>query len=235
MRKWKIALAAVSAFAAAVSALLIFVAVREHYPQKIWSRLGFAEYISDNRYVYQSWDTCLEQLGYDADAVFIGDSLVNMMNFQRHFPGRKIVNLGCSGDTLLSILQRCGIITHLTPEKIFLEGGVNSLDDLTPEKLAAQYEQLLQTVREQNPSAQLYVHSILPISPSQHSWRLTNDAIRRANALLRPLAQQYGAVYIDLYPLYEKDGVLNPDYTIDGLHLNEQGRALWFKALEPYL
>ena len=235
MKKWKIALTAVSVFAAAVTALLVAVAVREKYPQKMWSKLGFAEYFNADDYTRQSYDACIQQLRYDADAVFIGDSFVIQTNFQKHFPDSRIVNLGYSGDTLRGLLARCDVIAHLKPEKIFIEGGVNSLDDLTAEQAAAQYEQLLQTVREQNPAAQLYVHSVLPFAPSQHSWRLTNDAIRDFNARLRPLAEQYGAVYIDLYPLYEKDGVLNPDYTTDGMHLNEQGRALWLSALEAYL
>ena len=235
MKKWKIALAVVSVFAVSVSALLIAVAVREKYPQKILSKLGFSEYFNADNYMQQSYNECIQQLRYDADAVFFGDSLVIQINFQEHFPDSRIVNLGCSGDTLRSLLARCDMIAHLTPEKIFIEGGVNSLDDLTAEQAAAQYEQLLQTIREQNPTAQLYVHSVLPISPSQYSWRLTNDTIRDLNARLRPLAQQYGAVYIDLYPLYEKDGVLSSDYTTDGIHLNEQGRALWLHVLEAYL
>lgn len=41
--------------------------------------------------------------------------------------------------------------------------------------------------------------------------------------------------YIDLWNGYQKNGILNPDYTIDGIHLKENAYDIWYRQIEPYI
>lgn len=101
--------------------------VKEQPPQSIFIKLGLMEEESEPpepiNYTLLSFNSCIEQLNYDADVVFLGDSLTRRVNFQRVFTDKKILNLGLSGDTLAGINDRCYLLKHLTPEKVFIMGG----------------------------------------------------------------------------------------------------------------
>ena len=61
--------------------------------------------------------------------------------------------------------------------------------------------------------------------------------VPRLNAKLKALAVAEGAVYLDLYSLFkDKDSdVLPLNLTVDGLHLNSDGYAIWVNALKKTL
>ena len=42
-------------------------------------------------------------------------------------------------------------------------------------------------------------------------------------------------VYDDIYNLYEKDGVLDPDLTVDGIHLQPYAYNIWAEVLKEYV
>lgn len=204
------------------------------YPGKIVSALGIREYVPKD-FTLLSWNRCIEQLIYDADIVFFGDSLTSRINFQKAFPEYKIVNLGLSGDNLTQMKNRADIIANLHPEKIFIMGGVNSLDDLSINKASSIYAEILDIITETNPNAKVYIQSILPISKSAYSRKLTNDNIRLMNASLQAIADEHKMEYLDLYSIYDLDGYLNSEYTEDGIHLNGSSEYLWIEAIRPYV
>ena len=41
--------------------------------------------------------------------------------------------------------------------------------------------------------------------------------------------------YLDLAPLFLLDGEMNPDYTIDGVHLTQAGYDVWADAIAEYI
>ena len=57
----------------------------------------------------------------------------------------------------------------------------------------------------------------------------TNERIREANAAVEALAAQRGHRYIDVNsPLTDDQGRLKAEYTIEGMHIYEEGyRAIW--------
>lgn len=174
-------------------------------------------------------------MDYDSDIVFIGDSLTRGENFQEYFPDKKIVNLGISGDTLSGIAKRAFVISELVPEKIFVEGGVNSLSSNSVDKLAVQYETMIKDIMSDNPDNEIFIQSILPISNKNQTRGLTNENIIKLNAKLQEIAKKHGITYVDIYSAYVLDGEMNPEYTRDGVHLKDEYKHLWLDILSEYI
>lgn len=196
--------------------------------------LGIKEYAPKD-FTLLSWNRSIEQMEYDADIVFFGDSLTSRINFQKAYPDKKIINLGLSGDNLTQMKSRAYIISNLSPEKIFIMGGVNSLDDLSIEKASSLYREILDIISEGNPSAEIIIESILPIAKSAYSRKLTNDSIISMNRSLQAICNEYGLHYVDLYSVYEEDGFLNPSHTEDGVHLISESEYLWIDKIRSFV
>ena len=175
-----------------LSATIGVLYVKKANPQRLLSKLGFSFPPETNRSL-ESWNSSLEQLDYDSDIVFIGDSLTRGLNFQKRFPGKKIINLGVSGDTLAGISKRTYVIGGLTPEMIFIEGGVNSLNSSGVDDLATLYESMVVQLMADNPGVEIFIQSVLPISNTSQIAGLTNIKIIALNAKLQEIADKHGA------------------------------------------
>lgn len=217
-----------------LTATLGILYVKKATPQRLLSKLGF-HFPEETNWTLESWNSSLEQLDYDSDIVFIGDSLTRGENFQEYFPDKKIINLGISGDSLSGISKRAYIISELTPEMIFVEGGVNSLGSNSVDSLAAQYESMIVDIMTNNPGDEIFIQSILPISNKNQTGGLTNENIVKLNAKLQEIAEKHGATYIDVYSAYVLNGEMNPEYTKDGVHLKDEYKYLWLDILSEYV
>ena len=145
-----------------MAALLL--AVKAGYLTKILVKLGLKEQQAKINWTAFSWDSCLKKLEYKADVVFFGDSIVRGGDFHKAFPDKKIVNLGCSGDTLSGMSNRISMIEAVSPEKIFFLGGINGLTDYNLANCVKKYTALLEQMKKTNPNAKIHVHSLLPIA-----------------------------------------------------------------------
>lgn len=208
--------------------------VKKLTPQKLLSKVGIK--VTDaTDYSLFSWNSSLEQLVYDADIVFIGDSLTRGENFQERFPEYKILNLGRSGDTVSGVSDRSYIISHFTPEKVFIMCGVNSLKTNSIEDIISQYESMIIKLMNENANSEFYVQSVLPIQNNKQEGRLNNENIVKLNAELQKMAERHGATYIDVYSVYVDNGEMNHQYTVDGIHLQEEYKYLWLDVLSKYI
>ena len=64
----------------------------------------------------------------------------------------------------------------------------------------------------------------------------TNDRIRKANAAVKELAKKHHARYIDINdPLKDAGGNLRAEYTIEGMHIKEEGYRAIFPAFMKYV
>ena len=208
--------------------------VKQATPQRLLAKFGFPV-PEETNWALVSWNSSLEQLSYDADAVFIGDSLIRGLNPQEYFSDKKVLNLGLSGDSLSGIAERSYIISHFTPELIFVEGGINSIRSSSVEDLAALYDSMIASILDDNPNGKIFIQSILPISNKNQSGNLTNENIAKLNVRLQEIALKHGVTYIDVYSVYEQDGQMNPEYTKDGIHLKDEYKHLWLDVLSKYI
>ncbi len=217
-----------------LSATIGVLYVKKATPQRLLSKLGFS-FPAETNWTLESWNSSLGQLDYDSDIIFIGDSLTRGENFQERFPEKKIINLGISGDTLSGISKRTFVISGLTPEMIFVEGGVNSLNSSSVDDLATLYESMIVELMADNPGDEIFIQSVLPISNTSQTGGLTNKNIIALNAKLQEIAEKHGATYIDIHSAYVLDGEMNPEYTKDGVHLKDEYKYLWLDILEEYI
>lgn len=217
--------------------LAAFILVFHHagYDEKLFVKLGFKEQTSKINEAVLSWERCLEKLEYDADVVFFGDSITCLGDFQKYFPNIKICNLGHGGDSLSGMINRISMIQSVNPEKVFLLGGINGLTDLNLDNCVSKYAQLLDLLEESLPDTEIYIQSVLPISSAKELSICHNSTITRFNAEIKELAETHELEYIDLYSLYELNGEMNSQLTLDGVHIKPDAYNLWAEKISKYI
>jgi len=174
------------------------------------------------------------------EIVFLGDSITEGGHWGEMFQNPLIKNRGISGDVTQGVLDRLDEVVESKPAGIFLMIGINDLaSGLTEKEILANIKRIAREIRQKSPETVLYLQSLLPVNPDFPIFpdhRNKGSQIKSINTVLRRMAKDYGAVYVDLYPLFIGEGdKLDPEYTNDGLHLTGAGYAVWQEAVAPYL
>ena len=196
-------------------------------------------YSSENTYrrLVDGWAKSLENCS--ADVVFLGDSLTLGGAWEEYFPEQMITNLGVVGDIVEGLMIRVPLVERLTPDKCFVMGGVNNLSyGETIEQIAFHYDQLLKelTALQEENDLTVYVQSLLPVNEEISHFGVSNEEICQMNEEIEKLAHQYHLTYIDVYhAMLDHEGMLERDYTPDGVHLNWQGYETWRDVIQPYM
>lgn len=82
-------------------------------------------------------------------------------------------------------------------------------------------------------NTQTYVESIYPVTLEQN---ILNSDIISLNKKIEQLVKDYDkCVYIDIHSQLLLAEELNPSYTIDSIHLNEEGYAVVKDILTKYI
>ena len=98
------------------------------------------------------------------------------------------------------------------------------------------YDQILKRVEETLPRTEVYLMAYYPVNYEAATEEMkpcllvrTNEKIIRANEEVKKLAERHGARYIDVNDaLKDGQGRLKAEYTIEGMHIREEGyRAIW--------
>ena len=181
------------------------------------------------------WTNTLKKLNYDADVVFYGNSLTAGGDFQEYFPNIKICNLGYPGDNLDGLAIRVDQLKYLNPEKVFVMGGTNKLKEMSDKDFEQKYQCMVDSIKNAVPNAEIYLQSILPINHKMTEAYASSDKIIMSNEVIKTISQQSGCVYIDLYSLYEKNGEMPAEMTIDGVHLNTKAYDIWIEEIKKYI
>lgn len=171
--------------------------------------------------------------------VMLGNSLTERGAWADLLQDSLVVNRGIGGDCVAGMTARLGAIVAGKPRALFLMAGVNDLifSKITPEALLGQYERLLDAIRAASPRTTVFIQSLLPLDEVQNEEYFAgkNARIEAFNALLRDMARQRGLDYIDIRSRMVRDGKMPAEYTVDGIHLNAAGYAVWVDVLRPYL
>jgi len=177
--------------------------------------------------------------------VFIGDSITDLYILDDHYADLPLAcyNRGIGGDTTSGVLDRLQVSLYdLAPSAVVLMIGTNDINGcLEEEDILERYAQIIDGIRANLPDAQLYCMSIIPQNEQIEEYshiRIadTTPCIMRVNAGICRLAEEKGAVYLDLFSLIaDEDNHLIREYSDDGLHLNPAGLSVWTKLIKPYL
>jgi lysophospholipase L1-like esterase len=162
--------------------------------------------------------------------LFMGDSLIEFFNWQKRFPDDQVYNFGSAGETAEGLLSRLpDIIRRIqAPDLIMTMTGINNLamEDYT---FLATYEKIIALLQKNYTRATIVMTSLLPIE-----LFFLGDAVPRINRRLKDIARDRSVIYLDLYPLFldEDSKATTAYYAADGVHLSEDGYAIWARALE---
>lgn len=184
------------------------------------------------RCVGMSESSASEQAAAGARRIaFVGDSLIAQGDWQEWLPDAEVLNFSSDGATTADVLERLDQIVEATPAEIVLLIGTNDFGARrSVEHVVRGAENIVAELRRHLPTARLLVVSILP------RRKAFAKNIRQANIHLRQFCATVNAHYLDLWPVMAVEkGKLNPEFSDDGLHLNQAGYAAWREALEPAL
>lgn len=162
----------------------------------------------------------------NADVVFVGDSRVQLAQWQDMFPSARVANRGIGSDTLDGLLRRVDHLGIRNPEVIVLEMGVNDvLQKQSVEDSTREADKILTSLKPQG--GRMVVLEIFDCAVET----CDRGQVLLLNENLRGLAQKHGAQYIALNAkLAGPDGLL-PEYSHDGLHLNANGYKVLVSVL----
>lgn len=203
--------------------------------------MGAQEKYEYNEFFYQR-SSHFEMLPVGSDdIVFLGDSQTNGCEWHELLDNPNVKNRGISSDVIQGFADRVQPIIDGRPAKLFILGGVNDIShDLTPDSIATAMRNLIVKVRKGAPSTKIYLQSLLPIDNSFRRYKAMTgkeSVIVETNKLLKKVAEETGATWIDLYSrmVDPATGNMRKGLTNDGLHLLGAGYAVWRDAVLPYV
>ena len=176
--------------------------------------------------------------------VFYGDSITEMYPLDKFFPDYPVVNAGHGGYLSRRLLEEVDEkLLVYNPTKVFMLMGTNDLaySDYTNEEIVDNVKGIVNKIREDRKNVKIYIESIYPVNQDINIDRNVmhirqNKRIREINALLKEYCKEEKLTYINIFDLLkEEDGTINEDYTLEGLHINEEGYKVITNALMKYV
>ena len=205
------------------------------------NRNDFQKYYDNKVFSYALQNTNLSK----GQIVFIGDSITDLYVLDDHYADLELAcyNRGIGGDTTAGVLKRLQVsVFDLEPSAVVLMIGTNDVNGNLPQKeIMDRYWNIVTTIRTKLPDTKLYCVSIIPQNKQLEEYAQidvdhTTQVILWLNSQIRQIAESAGAAYIDLFPLLaDADNFLLPEYSDDGIHLNEAGLAVWTAQMLPLL
>lgn len=157
-----------------------------------------------------------------------------------------IYNRGVGGFVTGELLENIEVcILDLKPGRLFINIGTNDLNDPAGsiDALMANYEKIIATVEETLPDTEIYLMAYYPVNYEAAAPDMkeclkirNNNRIQEANQRVEQLAQKHREKYIDVNRmLKDEEGRLKAAFTIEGMHINEQGYRAMFPDFLKYV
>lgn len=182
--------------------------------------------------------------------VFAGSSLMEMFPISKlleeHGDETIIYNRGIGGFVsreLLEVLDVC--VLDLKPSAVFINIGTNDLSDasIPVSRLMENYDKIISRIEAAVPDVKIYLMAYYPVNYEAAAEDMkeclkvrSNEKINAANAEIKKLAKKHGQRYIDINAnLKDELGRLKAEYTIEGLHINEDGYRAIYDDIMAYV
>jgi len=203
------------------------------YLAKLWSAMkqDFGE-----RYLYADADKALPPpRPNEKRVVFIGDSITDLWDLARFFPGKPYINRGIGGQvTAQMVLRFQQDVVALKPAAVVILAGINDLHGAlqreTDEGIETNWTAMADMAEAHH--IKVVFASVTPVNNYTDNARFMladrdPQRIRRLNAWLADFCRKRGYPFADYYKaMIDKNGLLRADLTRDGLHPLAQGYAL---------
>ena len=168
--------------------------------------------------------------------IFLGDSITECGEWNKLLGNDEVINRGISGDVTFGVLKRLDEIIIRRPAKLFIMIGINDIGkDIPDEVIVDNCKKIVKRVQDKTPSTRIYLQSILPVNPDFPQFPQHYDKeyhVIHTNHLLQAAAKELNCNFINLFPvLMDRQQHLRMELSTDGLHLNNEGYAVWIKYL----
>ncbi len=182
--------------------------------------------------------------------VFAGSSLMEMFPINKllaeHGDDTIIYNRGIGGfltSELLEVIDVC--VIDLKPSRVFINIGTNDLSwsSIPISAVMDNYDKIITAIESALPDVEIYLMAYYPVNYEAASEEMkeclkirTNEKINAANLEVRKLAEKHGQKYIDINTnLKDKKGRLKAEYTIEGMHIYENGYCSIYDDIMAYV
>lgn len=182
--------------------------------------------------------------------VFTGSSLMEMFPINKflkeHNDNTIIYNRGIGGylsDELLKAIDVC--VLELEPKKVFINIGTNDLSwsSIPISDMIDNYDNIITTIESKINDVKIYLMAYYPVNFEASSEEMreclkirTNEKIKRANEEVKKLAIKHNQFYIDINDnLKDEQGRLKTEFTIEGMHINENGYRAIYDDIMKYV
>lgn len=169
--------------------------------------------------------------------LFVGSSSVRMWKtLAEDFPGHQTINRGFGGSELSDSIHFADrIVLPYQPRMIVLYAGDNDISrGKTSKEVYDDFKKFVKLVKKALPTTRV---AFIAIKPSLKRWELAAE-MQKANQRIKKRCDGSKALdYLDIWtPMIGDDGKPRPElFAKDGLHLNEQGYALWTSVIRPFV
>ena len=180
-----------------------------------------------------------------SDACFIGDS--RTVGLEYNCDKAKATFLASTGlnvstaftDTVCTLSNGSAgtVIDGIADRKfhrVFIMFGINEIGWPYPDVFVENYVNLINEVKKAQPTADIYVESVLPVALSavEQGDVFTNANIDAFNGYVKEAAQKTNVKYLDINPYFKDDtGNLPEDSAPDGIHFNRDLCVKWIDIL----
>ena len=168
--------------------------------------------------------------------VFVGSSSIVLWKLDKWFPELDAVNRGFGGSRLEdSVYYADQIILPYKPRTVVLYAGDNDLKaGYTPAEVHEDFVEFVEKVRGELPETKIVY---VAVKPSIARWGMIKE-VRETNRLIKAECEKReNCVFVDIdTPMQGEDGKPRKELFVkDGLHLSDEGYAVWVKAVKPHL
>ena len=184
---------------------------------------------------YKMRKSIFQIMPIDSNSIyFVGTSITGNCDWSELFSNSHFKNRGIGGDLISGVANRIDEVLNSKPKKIFLEIGINDLEQQrTVPEIIVDISKLINHIKKVSPATQLYVESLLR---TYKSYYRANSDITKINNSLIEIAKSNEVVYIDINScLKNSNGELDNQYSFDGFHLNGKGYLIIKKELDKYI
>ena len=184
--------------------------------------------------------------------LFLGDSITEFYDLDNYYTDTTyMVNSGHSGyyaKDLKNELKDKAFCYN--PSKVFILAGINDIqnlratgDETINREIFSYIKDMVEQFKKVRPMTEIYVESIYPVNPTNDPkidismvGIRRNNTIQEINKMLKEYCAEEDITYIDVYSeLIDENNNLNINYTIEGLHLNEEGYKVVTEVLKQYI
>jgi len=186
---------------------------------------------------------------YFADALFIGDS--RTVGLSEYSGMEQTTFYASTGLTVYKVFDTQYIPVPGSKEKMDLETalrqkqfgkiyfmiGINEMGTGTVDSFMAEYEAVIEHLRELQPDAIIYVQAIMRVTTerSEKGDYIHNQGIDERNERISQLADNQNIFYLDVNPqISDETGGMNQSYTFDGVHLKAEYIPVWTDYLASH-